>query len=58
MKISADWIEIAAFFVVSFVVFAIIAVAFVLALPSKALYFAARPLQALLDRLSRPRSAL
>ena len=55
MKISADWLEIVLFFAVSFLVFIVISVAFVLALPSRFIYVAARPLQAWLVRLSQPK---
>ena len=55
MKPSVDWLEVIAFFAVSFLVFLVISVAFMLALPSRFIYVAARPLQAWLVRLSAPK---
>ena len=52
MKINPEWASIVAFFAVSAVLALIHIAAFVAALPSKGLYWAARPLQRLLDRLS------
>ena len=57
MKINTEWLGIIAWAVVAITLVSIYALAFAVALPSKALYLAARPLQGLLDRLSGSRAA-